>query len=594
MNKHCYRVIFSKTLQCLVVTSELSKTEGASSSSKIIKKPTALLGENWISDELHASLSKVSFTLFALLGFVLIPDALANDMAIRADKSALSNQQPIILQTGSGVPQVNIQTPSAGGVSRNVYSQFDVSEKGAVLNNSRKGTGTQIAGYVAGNPNLARGEAKVILNEVNSANPSRLKGYVEVAGKKADVVIANPSGLQCDGCGVINAGRTTLTTGKPIVNNGELSGFEVKDGKISVGAKGMDASHSDYTDIIAKKTKIDGPIKGKQVKVITGKNRVSRDGSDVVYIGDKNDTATTQEYSLDVGELGGMYAGQIHLVDNGKGLGVRNAGHIGASVGDIQIDSQGNIVNSGVMQAEGNIKQKAKRKINNSGTTVSRKGNIKQQADGGIEQSGVLLAKGNRAEQKGNIEQQAAQINQLGNNIATGDIKIKGQQITLDKTSQSIAGMVFESNTVAKTAEKAIERNTEKTATELTEQEIQRLPTLQASGSRVELQADTLTAQGQIIAQQAVVANGNEVNLSHGRIQSYNIEAAAKGSLKADDAVLSAVNQAMLKAANVLSTNETQLTAEQIIANANQLNNNGGQWQQTGNDPLALHFAGGG
>ena len=593
MNKHCYRVIFSKTLQCLVVTSELSKTEGASSSSKIIKKPTALLGENWISDELHASLSKVSFTLFALLGFVLIPDALANDMAIRADKSALSNQQPIILQTGSGVPQVNIQTPSAGGVSRNVYSQFDVSEKGAVLNNSRKGTGTQIAGYVAGNPNLARGEAKVILNEVNSANPSRLKGYVEVAGKKADVVIANPSGLQCDGCGVINAGRTTLTTGKPIVNNGELSGFEVKDGKISVGAKGMDASHSDYTDIIAKKTKIDGPIKGKQVKVITGKNRVSRDGSDVVYIGDKNDTATTQEYSLDVGELGGMYAGQIHLVDNGKGLGVRNAGHIGASVGDIQIDSQGNIVNSGVMQAEGNIKQKAKRKINNSGTTVSRKGNIKQQADGGIEQSGVLLAKGNRAEQKGNIEQQAAQINQLGNNIATGDIKIKGQQITLDKTSQSIAGMVFESNTVAKTAEKAIERNTEKTATELTEQEIQRLPTLQASGSRVELQADTLTAQGQIIAQQAVVANGNEVNLSHGRIQSYNIEAAAKGSLKADDAVLSAVNQAMLKAANVLSTNETQLTAEQIIANANQLNNNGGQWQQTGNDPLALHFAGG-
>ena len=593
MNKHCYRVIFSKTLQCLVVTSELSKTEGASSSSKIIKKPTALLGENWISDELHASLSKVSFTLFALLGFVLIPDALANDMAIRADKSAPGNQQPIILQTGSGVPQVNIQTPSAGGVSRNVYSQFDVSEKGAVLNNSRKGTGTQIAGYVAGNPNLARGEAKVILNEVNSANPSRLKGYVEVAGKKADVVIANPSGLQCDGCGVINAGRTTLTTGKPIVNNGELSGFEVKDGKISVGAKGMDASHSDYTDIIAKKTKIDGPIKGKQVKVITGKNRVSRDGSDVVYIGDKNDTATTQEYSLDVGELGGMYAGQIHLVDNGKGLGVRNAGHIGASVGDIQIDSQGNIVNSGVMQAEGNIKQKAKRKINNSGTTVSRKGNIKQQADGGIEQSGVLLAKGNRAEQKGNIEQQAAQINQLGNNIATGDIKIKGQQITLDKTSQSIAGMVFESNTVAKTAEKAIERNTEKTATELTEQEIQRLPTLQASGSRVELQADTLTAQGQIIAQQAVVANGNEVNLSHGRIQSYNIEAAAKGSLKADDAVLSAVNQAMLKATNVLSTNETQLTAEQIIANANQLNNNGGQWQQTGNDPLALHFAGG-
>ena len=80
----------------------------------------------------------------------------------------------------------------------------------------------RVAGWVQGNPNLARGEAKVILNEVNSANPSRLKGYVEVAGKKADVVIANPSGIQCDGCGVINAGRATFTTGKAEVENGEL------------------------------------------------------------------------------------------------------------------------------------------------------------------------------------------------------------------------------------------------------------------------------------------------------------------------------------------------------------------------------------
>ena len=59
-----------------------------------------------------------------------------------------------------------------------------LTEKGAVLNNARKAAQTQMAGWVQGNPNLARGEAKVILNEVNSANPSRLKGYVEVAGKK--------------------------------------------------------------------------------------------------------------------------------------------------------------------------------------------------------------------------------------------------------------------------------------------------------------------------------------------------------------------------------------------------------------------------
>ena len=52
------------------------------------------------------------------------------------------------------------------------------------------------------------------------------------------MVIANPSGIQCDGCGVINAGRTTLTTGKADVENGELKGYRVKGGKVTVGQKG--------------------------------------------------------------------------------------------------------------------------------------------------------------------------------------------------------------------------------------------------------------------------------------------------------------------------------------------------------------------
>ena len=38
-----------------------------------------------------------------------------------------------------------------------------------------------------------------------------------------------------------------------------------------------------------------------------------------------------------------MYAEKIHLVDNGQGLGVRNAGHIGAAAGEVKIDSQGKL-----------------------------------------------------------------------------------------------------------------------------------------------------------------------------------------------------------------------------------------------------------
>ena len=302
-------------------------------------------------------------------------------MAIRADKSAPNNQQPTVLQTANGLPQVNIQTPSAGGVSRNQYSQFDVAEKGAILNNARQATQTQMAGWVQGNPNLARGEAKVILNEVNSVNPSRLKGYVEVAGKKADVVIANPSGIQCDGCGVINAGRTTLTTGKADVENGELKGYRVRGGKVTVGQKGMDTSKADYTDIIAEKAEIKGGVWAKQVKVTTGKNNVDRTNDSVVYVGDKNTdntdrTSETQgenpSYSVDVSQLGGMYAEKIHLVDNGQGLGVRNAGHIGASAGSVKIDSQGKIVNEGFIGGSENAQLNAKKNIENRGTVYAK------------------------------------------------------------------------------------------------------------------------------------------------------------------------------------------------------------------------------
>ena len=99
----------------------------------------------------------------------------------------------------------------------------------------------------------------------------------------------------------------------------------------------MDNSQSDYTDIIAEKAEIKGGVWSKKgIKVTTGKNNIDRTNDSVVYVGDKNSdkaesTSNTQGenqgYSVDVGQLGGMYAEKIHLVDNGQGLGVRNAGH---------------------------------------------------------------------------------------------------------------------------------------------------------------------------------------------------------------------------------------------------------------------------
>ena len=266
----------------------------------------------------------------------------------------------------------------------------------------------------------------MILNEVNSSAPSRLKGYVEVAGQKADVVIANPSGIHCDGCGVINAGRATMTTGKAQLENGELKGYEVNGGKVKVTGKGMDNRQADYTDIIAENAQIDGGVWSKKaIKVTTGKNKVDRTNDSVVYVGDKNTVESDrtlenpQAYSVDVSQLGGMYAEKIHLVDNGQGLGVRNAGHIGASAGEVNIDSQGNIVNTGQIQASGDVNTTAA----GGGITnakgagiVSRDGAVQVKAKSEIKQDGQILAK-QKADVKGDSLTQGGSGEIVGSNV---------------------------------------------------------------------------------------------------------------------------------------------------------------------------------
>ena len=199
-----------------------------------------------------------------------------------------------------------------------------------------------------GNPHLARGEAKVILNEVNSADPSILKGYVEVAGKKADVIIANPSGIHCDGCGVINSERATITTGTPQINQGNLEAFIVEKGKVSVTGRGMDNSRVDYTEIIAREKQVNAGIWSKKaINVAVGKNTVKRsvpeDGLQIIHQHQTDNTEIKPQFAIDVGELGGMYAGKVHLVGTEQGVGVRNAGHIGADFDSVKIDASGKL-----------------------------------------------------------------------------------------------------------------------------------------------------------------------------------------------------------------------------------------------------------
>jgi filamentous hemagglutinin len=77
---------------------------------------------------------------------------------------------------------------------------------------------------VASNPYLSEGgSAKFILNEVVDGKTSNIAGLLEVVGNKAGVIIANPYGITCNGCGFINTSRVTLTTGESNFDRGNLS-----------------------------------------------------------------------------------------------------------------------------------------------------------------------------------------------------------------------------------------------------------------------------------------------------------------------------------------------------------------------------------
>ncbi|PXV58498.1 filamentous hemagglutinin family N-terminal domain-containing protein [Dyella jiangningensis] len=349
MNKHLYRIVFNHALGLFQVVSELVRRPGRG-----VSKEAGVVA---------AAVRPVSLALWVSFGWIGLASVASAQIA--GDMQAPGNQRPTVMAAPNNAPLINIQTPSAAGVSRNTYSRFDVGNEGAVLNNSHTNTQTQLAGTVSGNPWLANGTAKVILNEVTGPNPSQLNGYIEVAGDRAQVVIANPSGIACDGCGFINANRVTLTTGVPVLNGGALDGYRVTGGTIQINGKGMDASRADYADIIARAVQVNGGIWAPQLQVTTGANDVKADPSQASAITADGNKPT---FALDVSALGGMYANKIALLGTEHGLGVRNAGNIGAQAGELTVTVDGRLENTGSLQSQTNTQINASGGIANAGT----------------------------------------------------------------------------------------------------------------------------------------------------------------------------------------------------------------------------------
>lgn len=318
---------------------------------------------------------------------LVVPFAYAAN-PIEVDTNAPHERQATVGQAGNGITLVNVAGPSAGGVSRNDYTNFNIPQNGVILNNSNQMANTKLGGYIPGNPNMMRGSANVIVNEVTSHNPTEMKGFIEVAGRKASVVVANPNGITVDGGGFINTDRAVLTTGKTEYDSkGNLNSYRVEQGRISINGNGLNAKDANSLQILTEATNVNAGVWANTIETRTGKNTIDANTLDTQKIGDSSNVG------LDVSAIGGMYANSITMKGTNTGLGVNVKGVVSStqassitSDGKIIVDggvtSNGNttlagqsiaIHNNGVVQGDVSTTVNSKEAVNNSGLINSGK-----------------------------------------------------------------------------------------------------------------------------------------------------------------------------------------------------------------------------
>ena len=337
---------------------------------------------------------------------------------IMPDPKAEARHQPQVEETANGIPLVNITAPSSGGVSRNEYETFNVPDKGAILNNSYTLSKTELAGYVPGNNNMAERPAKIIVNEVTGTGFTSMDGFLEVAGNRADVVIANPNGITVNGGGFINTGRAILTTGKPIYDDRDnLQNLAVTGGLVDIEGKGLNGKEAGSLAILSRAVKINAGIWAKDLHITTGANTVDAKTLEASAIEGKGGRPA---FALDTAAIGGMYAGRITLVGTEKGLGVNNSGTWSAE-DNLTLDWNGDLKNSGTIYSKGNADLRASRLENDK--TIAAERNLSAAAKENIRNQGKLLAGENMGIYAGKTLDNAGHAMESGNNLSieTGD-----------------------------------------------------------------------------------------------------------------------------------------------------------------------------
>ncbi|NKJ50978.1 cell surface protein, partial [Burkholderia sp. SG-MS1] len=538
MNKNMFRLVFSRRRGMLIAVEETAS--GARKTDQEEVAGAAHIAQSSGRHALRFALHPVAFAVLVGLGGGWFAPMLAHAQIVPGGTHA-----PSVIQTQNGLPQVDINRPSSAGVSVNTYGQFDVQKNGAILNNSPVITGTQQAGQINGNPNFGANQAaRIILNQVNSSAASQINGHLEVAGQRAEVVIANGSGISVNGGGFLNTSRAILTTGTPnFAPDGSLTGFSVRGGNITVQGAGLDGSTVDQVDLLARAVQVNAEVyAGKRLNVVTGANQIGHDSLAFTPIAGDGPAPAV---SIDVSQLGGMYSGRIFLASNEYGVGVSSRGVIAAQAGDLTLQSNGVLSLTGETSASGNLAATGG-DIQNSGTTYAQQ-SATLSASGTVTNSGMVAAQQNTSLSAGSVTSTgmlAAGVNGDGSLAQTGDLNVSASG-AVTATGRNVAG-----------------------------------GNASVSGAALNLAGSTNSANGALV----LAANGGDLNLSGATTTAGGaLDARAAGTLTNDNGAMSS-GGAQTIIAGALSNHNGQIVSGGTLTESvtGAINNQGGTMQAAG------------
>jgi len=283
---------------------------------------------------------ELSALLIAALTTSALSPAFGQSAVVSAPPVQPANSRTTLDVTPGGTPIVNIAAPDASGASHNIYTSLSVGKEGLIFNNSPVVGQTTIGGFILANPHLQRsGVASLILNEVTGGVRTTLAGPMEIFGPKAALVIANPTGITCDGCGFINMSRATLASGRLVFGvDGAFAGLAVDGGDVRVEGKGLLAGNVDYFDIVAGAAHINAELYARNLTIAGGAANFDYDARTASGLG-----AGSGGIAIDSTLLGGMYANRIRLIGTGDGVGVNMKGLVTALDGPLHITADATI-----------------------------------------------------------------------------------------------------------------------------------------------------------------------------------------------------------------------------------------------------------